>query len=107
MKISCDSISHKGIPAGNHNAIPLHTQQDGYNQTDSSKCWQERGGTGFLLCCGGSENWCGGCESRLAPSSKGLRESARDPAVPLQVPTPRTAELNGCNKACPQMFTAA
>lgn len=31
---------------------------------------------------GGNENWCSGFENSQARSSKGSRESARDPAIP-------------------------
>ena len=42
-------ICHQGNVNQNQNEIPLHICQDGYNQIDSSKCWQGCREIGILI----------------------------------------------------------
>ena len=47
-------INHYGNAGQNHNKMPLHTQQDGYNQRkkeDNNHSWQGRGETVTLTHC--------------------------------------------------------
>ena len=84
-------ISHQGNANQNHDEIPPHIYQDGYNRrgkkkTENDKCWQGCGEIGPSYIAGGNLKCCSFCGKHSCRSSKRVNiELPHDPVTYLTV----------------------